>query len=83
MHSCPLSHKYEQLLLRPHFQNPQFSRSKTCLNQMCSNWLLKKSLIQVLRPFKLSMLKSSPIFKRNGAHLVKKRTLVKIKIIHF
>ncbi len=38
-HSCPLSHKHEQLLLKTYVQNPQFSGSKTLLNQMCSNWL--------------------------------------------
>jgi len=29
------------------------------------------------------MLKSSPIFKRNGAHLVEKKLKKKIKIVHF
>jgi hypothetical protein len=28
------------------------------------------------------MLKSSPIFKKNGAHLVKKKTFEKKKIVH-
>jgi len=41
MHSCLLSHKYEQLLLKAHFQNPYFLGLKALLNQMCSKRLQK------------------------------------------
>ncbi len=84
MYSCLLSHKHEQLLLKPHFLNPSFSRSKRPLNQMCSNGLQKYfSSIKVLLLFQSSMLKSSPIFKRTGAHLVKKVISKKTRIVHF
>ncbi len=78
MHSCLVSHIYEQFLLKSDFQIPQFLGSKPLLNQMCSNGLYKEnSSIQVLLPFWSSMLKSFPIFKRNGAHLVEKKNVWK------
>jgi hypothetical protein len=49
MHSRLLSYIYEQLLLKPHFQNPQFSKLKTLLNQMflpnVLKWIIKKIVI--------------------------------------
>jgi hypothetical protein len=43
----------------------------------------KKSLVQVFLPFKSLMLKSFPIFKGNGAHLMENKCLKKTRIIHF
>jgi hypothetical protein len=74
MHSCPLSYIYEQLLLKPHFQNPHFK-----VKNIFEPNVFK---FQILWPFLSSMLKFSPIFKRNGAHLVEKRRFKKTKTFH-
>jgi hypothetical protein len=72
-HSCPLSHKHEQLLLKAHFQNPQFQGQKHLWTK-CAQIDYKKKI----HLFKSSMLKSSLSFKRNVAHMVKKT-----RTIHF
>ncbi len=78
-HSCPLSHKHEQLLLKAHFQNPQFQGQKHLWTK-CAQIDYKKKI----HLFKSSMLKSSLIFKRNVAHMVKrKRTFKKNKDYSF
>ncbi len=51
-----ITYIYKQLLLKPHFQNPQFSESKTRLNQMflpnVLKWVIKTILISS-NPFPL------------------------------
>ncbi len=59
-------------LVKTTFSKSIILRSKTLLNQMCWKRVIK-TLIQ--NPFAILIInvKSFPIFKRNGAHMVKKK----------
>jgi len=72
----PLSHICEQPFVKATFLKFINFTVKNTFEPNVFKWVIKKkTLIQVLFPFKLSMLKSSPIFKRNATHLVEKKDI--------
>ncbi len=80
MHSSPLSHIYEIFFVKATFSKFIIFKIKNTFEPNVFKWIIKtKLLIQVILPFLYSMLKFSPIFKRNGVNLVEKKTLKKNK----
>jgi hypothetical protein len=77
MHSCPLSDKYEQFLLK-HIFKIQIFRVQNTFEPNVLKWGMKIIFINS-SPFDLLVInvKISSIFKKNGADLVKKKCLKK------
>ncbi len=84
MHWCPLSHKYEQLLLSPHFQNPYFFRVKSTFELVVIKSIIKIIFISS-SPFALLVINVKILsnFQKQWCTFVrKKRGLKKIRTIH-